>query len=433
MKYVFKVWRRIRGSTHWVGALDLASKGKNEAALIKVTEAERLGVLPVEVTLLKGYLQHATRQHEDAVESFIEAHDLIGKSSGYTKNDKEYLKCYAAIWGVNAAHRLGRQSHLPFNVDFDAFSLREVSKGLKQNFPLRHHPNWEENDIPTNDGLTAYKRGDYAAALKIWKAQAIEGDPDAQHNLGNMYSLGQGVPHDDMEAVKWCRRAAEQGYLPAQYNLGIRYQGGEGLPQDYTEAVKWFRLAAEQGHVSAQYDLGNKYRYGRGVPQDYTEAVKWFRQAAEHGDGAAQFAMGVSYETGEGLAQDDKEAANWYRVSAEQGYAPAQYNLGTMFRQGRGVPRDHTEAVKWIGKAANQGHISAQYALGTMYVKGEGHPKDNVQAQMWFGLAAAQGSKEAQQRKEALAKLMPPEERAEAEKLMAAWEAASTDLEENTT
>ena len=35
-------------------------------------------------------------------------------------------------------------------------------------------------------GLTAYKNGDYATALKEWKPLAEQGDVDAQFNLGCM-------------------------------------------------------------------------------------------------------------------------------------------------------------------------------------------------------------------------------------------------------
>ena len=65
--------------------------------------------------------------------------------------------------------------------------------------------------------------------------------------LASCTDIGQGVPQDYAEAVKWYRLAAEQGYAAAQYNLGVMYDNGQGVPQDYAEAVKWYRLAAEQG------------------------------------------------------------------------------------------------------------------------------------------------------------------------------------------
>ena len=95
-------------------------------------------------------------------------------------------------------------------------------------------------------GLAAAQSGDFATALREWTPLAEQGNAKAQHNLGFMYSNGQGVPQDDAEAVKWYRLAAEQGDTEAQFNLGLMYRNGQGVPQDYAEAVKWYRLAAEQ-------------------------------------------------------------------------------------------------------------------------------------------------------------------------------------------
>jgi TPR repeat protein len=43
-------------------------------------------------------------------------------------------------------------------------------------------------------GRDAYKRGDYATALKEWTPLAEQGDAEAQFNLGSMYEKGRGVP-----------------------------------------------------------------------------------------------------------------------------------------------------------------------------------------------------------------------------------------------
>ena len=47
--------------------------------------------------------------------------------------------------------------------------------------------------------------------------------PEAQYNLGVCYAKGQGVAKDEVEAVKWYRKAAEQNYAEAQYDLGYCY------------------------------------------------------------------------------------------------------------------------------------------------------------------------------------------------------------------
>ena len=80
-------------------------------------------------------------------------------------------------------------------------------------------------------GLTAFKSGDYATALREFK------------------------------------RLAKQGLAPAQYNLGLMYANGRGVPQDYKTAVKSYRLAAEQGNANAQVNLGYMYNKGKGVPR----------------------------------------------------------------------------------------------------------------------------------------------------------------------
>ena len=52
-----------------------------------------------------------------------------------------------------------------------------------------------------------------------------------------MYGKGQGVKQNYKEAVKWYQVAAEQGLAQAQHNLGVMYSKGEGVPRDDKEAI----------------------------------------------------------------------------------------------------------------------------------------------------------------------------------------------------
>ncbi len=67
-----------------------------------------------------------------------------------------------------------------------------------------------------DEAVAAYKRGDYATAIREWRPLAEQGNAKAQFNLGVMYDRGLGVPQDYAEAVKWYRKAAEQGHAGAQ-------------------------------------------------------------------------------------------------------------------------------------------------------------------------------------------------------------------------
>jgi TPR repeat protein len=95
---------------------------------------------------------------------------------------------------------------------------------------------YRRGDFATvEDANAAYRRGDYATAYRLYRPLA-EGWVDAQFYMGLMYDLGQGVPQDYTEAMKWYRKAADQGYATAQHNLGILYDFGRGVRQDYAEA-----------------------------------------------------------------------------------------------------------------------------------------------------------------------------------------------------
>ena len=87
----------------------------------------------------------------------------------------------------------------------------------------------------------------------------------------DIYSVGQGVPQDYKEAVKWFRLAAEQGFANAQYNLGVTYREGQGVAKDFDEAFKWFKLSAEQGVVLAQYNLG----LFMSVARAFFKTIRW--------------------------------------------------------------------------------------------------------------------------------------------------------------
>ena len=103
--------------------------------------------------------------------------------------------------------------------------------------------------------------------LKELSTPTKPSDGEDQFNLGRRYAVGEDIPQDDAEAIKWYRKAAEQGYPAAQNDLGWMYQNGKGVPQNDVEAVRWYQKAAQQGYAIAQDNLGWMYQHGRGVPQ----------------------------------------------------------------------------------------------------------------------------------------------------------------------
>lgn len=133
-------------------------------------------------------------------------------------------------------------------------------------------------------GHEAYQREDYAAAYRIWKPLAEQGNAAAQYNLGLLYQHGLGVERQLAVAVKWYGLAAQNGDADAQTVIGDLYADGFWGAKDYAKAVQWYRLAAEQGHAEGERKLGVLLAQGRGVTQDSSAAIMWLQRAVEQGD-----------------------------------------------------------------------------------------------------------------------------------------------------
>lgn len=100
--------------------------------------------------------------------------------------------------------------------------------------------------------------------------------------------LGAQQTKVDQKPIDEVKAKAEAGDAEVQAELGVRYEHGKGVAKDQVEAVKWYRKAAEQNNADAQYKLGMCFEYGRGVAEDSVEAYKWLLLSARQGDEGAK-------------------------------------------------------------------------------------------------------------------------------------------------
>ncbi len=105
------------------------------------------------------------------------------------------------------------------------------------------------------NGKRAYDKGDYADALKHWKASADQGIGEAQGFVGALYHGGQGVEKDYKLAMEWYQKAAVKGVAQAQLGIGSMYGDGHGVEKDYIKARMWFSIAAHNGNERAELYL----------------------------------------------------------------------------------------------------------------------------------------------------------------------------------
>ncbi|UZF93029.1 tetratricopeptide repeat protein [Bosea sp. NBC_00550] len=243
-----------------------------------------------------------------------------------------------------------------------------------------------------------------------------------QHCGGQVSGGGRHRVSQPSTWTAWTRAAFAAIVLLLSLAAPVAAGPSEDVAAMYSAVLRHLRPLADQGNANAQFNLGFMYSNGQGVPQNHAEALKWYRLAADQGNAEAQLMLGAMYRNGDGVPQDYAEALKWHRLAADQGNAEAQYFLGFMYSNGQGVPQNHAEALKWYRLAADQGNAFAQFNVGVMYMEGAGVPQDYVRAHMWFNLSAAQEVGHAARDRDELAKVMTPEQIAEAQNLAREWQ-----------
>ena len=303
-----------------------------------------------------------------------------------------------------------------------------------------------ERDDWMNEGVSAYKAGDFQKAAFLFRQAAAAGSVPATFNLALCYENGEGVRQDRAKALEWYEKAAEQGHARAQCCAGVLYEnGGDGeIEINPEKAADWYRKAAEQGNARAQSLLASAYRRGFGVVQDPALAVQWYTRAADQGNAQSQYDLGLWYLerardlTSEMQSEMLARARVWLEKAAAQGFEKARRMLPDLIRlqggggdrfvqavetakQGNaeealrlfricaeeegapeamaavaqyyengqgGVQADHQQALAWYRRAAEQGNARAMLFMGMAYEAGNGLPQDMEQALAWYRKAA---------------------------------------------
>jgi len=274
------------------------------------------------------------------------------------------------------------------------------------------------------EGRLAYRKGDYAAALREF-GSGVQGGPVGTFFLALMYLRGEGVDRNEARGMEFLRRSADEGYSAAQYLLGLRLYYGLGLARDNGQAMSCLRAAstdhdyraieflkiiktrsrgekkdlesvvagvkqkARSKNPDAQYTLAFMHLVGDGVSKDGGEEVRWYRAAAGKNARAA-FMLSLMYQAGEGVPRNLSEAFRLMRIAAELGDSRAQYFLGTFYYQGIRTQIDRNRAAECFRRAAESGFDDAQLAYGMLLLSGDGVAVDKAQAVAWLGKAARQ-------------------------------------------
>lgn len=80
---------------------------------------------------------------------------------------------------------------------------------------------------------------------------AMDGDVEAQYDLGTNYCCGPGILHDTPQALYWWCQAGRQGQKDALYQIGTLFENtrrivGSEVPVDPAKAYAYYSLAEKR-------------------------------------------------------------------------------------------------------------------------------------------------------------------------------------------
>jgi TPR repeat protein len=109
-----------------------------------------------------------------------------------------------------------------------------------------------------------------------WYGKAAEqGNLAGELHLAALYrDGGKGFVRDMTQAAAWYRKAADLGDAGAQGTLGVLYSMGQGVPHSDVEAYYWLDLAAAAKGPNQEKYAANRQMIGTRITADELEAVQ---------------------------------------------------------------------------------------------------------------------------------------------------------------
>lgn len=153
------------------------------------------------------------------------------------------------------------------------------------------------------------EKQDWKSVFDIMQPLALEGNVQAQGNLGMLYNLGRGVPKDPEKAYWWFSEAAESGSIRAINNLAMMYYRGGYVKKDISQAIKLFETTAKAKDLDAMMMLSEIYL----KQKDEAKSFEWVKKAADLDNPDAKLRLGMYYEEGIGTSINKRLAALLYR------------------------------------------------------------------------------------------------------------------------
>jgi hypothetical protein len=171
---------------------------------------------------------------------------------------------------------------------------------------------WAGPEEDFQAGEKSYRSGDVTNAMSQLRKAADAGHAKAQARLAEILDASD----YNEEAFAYYRKSADQGDVDGVFGLASMYSVGEGVKKDPVEAYKLYVLADEKGHPQAYMVIASAYIFGQlGIDEERRnseEAARWMKLAADRDFLPAVEALAKAYRVGGfGVAPDAKQADEW--------------------------------------------------------------------------------------------------------------------------
>jgi uncharacterized protein len=218
-------------------------------------------------------------------------------------------------------------------------------------------------------GRKAYRKGDYARALKYFRRESEEGSPVADWYLASMFRLGLGVKRDDAIAHSYYEHVTS-AYEPEELS------------------GKKLRIV-----IDSELKLADYMREGipsAGIEANPARAAKtYLRIASTYGHPGAHYALGVMSITGEGMKQNSQQGLKWLTAAAKKRHPEAQAYLGDLYWRGTIVQKSETRGLMWYvlahetARPEENASITARYNELLLTVDEETRAEADARARVW--------------------------------------------------
>lgn len=104
------------------------------------------------------------------------------------------------------------------------------------------------------DGKPGVVQRDYAKSMQYHTQAARAGISLSMFDLGSLNEFGNGVEKSMPLAARWYGHSANYGLAQGQYNYATILESGDGVPRDDVEALKFFILAARGGFSGVPFN-----------------------------------------------------------------------------------------------------------------------------------------------------------------------------------